>query len=81
MEISPIPGIRAVPIAKLPKNSTQLPAVFEIENASGPQQDTFSHSGRKMLGGQDDETVDREAAISQEEPPASDSGSTVNLIA
>ena len=81
MEISPTPGIRALPIVKPRKNSPQLSAVFEIENAFGPRQDAFSHSGRKMVGGQDDETVSHEAADSAEESPESDSGSTVNLIA
>jgi hypothetical protein len=81
MEISPIPGIRAVPLVKHPKNSPQLSAVFEVENAFGPQQDTFSHSGEEMVGGQDNETVEQEVAISAEESSASDSGSTVNLIA
>jgi hypothetical protein len=82
MEISPIPGIRALPIIKpQKKNSPQLSAVFEIENALGPQQDAFSHSGRKMVGGQDDETEGHEAAGSAEESSESDRGSTVNLIA
>ena len=82
MEISPIPGIRALPTVKPPKNSPQLSAVFEIENAFGPQQDSFAHSGRKMVGGQDDETVEQEeASDSTEETSASDSGATVNLIA
>jgi hypothetical protein len=82
MEISPIPGIRALPTVKPAKNSLQLSAVFEIENAFGPQQDTFSHGGRKLPGGHDDDAVEQEeAARSTEESSASENGSTVNLIA
>lgn len=82
MEISPISGFRALPAIKPPKNSPQLTAVFEIENAFDPQQDTYSHSGRKMVGGQDDEAAEQEGATNAaEDSSASESGSTVNLIA
>ena len=82
MEISPIPGIRTLPTVKPPRNRPQLSAVFEIENAFGPQQDSFSHGGRKLMGGQDDEPVEHEAAANaHEESSASEISSTVNLIA
>jgi hypothetical protein len=82
MEISPIPGIRALPTVKPPKNSPQLSAVFEIENAFGPQQDTFSYSGGKTASGQDNETSEQEEAVtSDEESSAVAVGSTVDLIA
>jgi hypothetical protein len=82
MEISPIPGIRALPTLKPPKNSPQLSAIFEIENAFGPQQDTYSNGGRNLAGGLDDESVEQdEATRSTDESSPSESGSTVNLVA
>jgi hypothetical protein len=55
MEISPIPGIRALPAVKAPPVDPRLSAVFDIENSSGPGDDTYSGNGRKAAGGQDDE--------------------------
>jgi hypothetical protein len=55
MEISPIPGIRALPAVKAPPADPRLSAVFDIENSSGAGDDTYSGSGRKAAGGQDDE--------------------------
>jgi len=51
MEISPIPGIRALPAVKAPPADPRLSAVFDIENSSGPADDTYSGSGRKASGG------------------------------
>jgi hypothetical protein len=82
MEINPIAGVRAVAAVKSPKNDPQLFAVFDIENAIGPQQDSFSHSKGKMTGGQDDETTEQEfTAVPSKENRATDSDSTVNLFA
>jgi hypothetical protein len=55
MEISQIPGIRAVPAVKAPPADPRLSAIFDVENSSGPGDDTYSGSGRKAAGGQDDE--------------------------
>ena len=83
MEINPIAGIRAAPAVKSPKNDLQLSAVFDIENAFAPQQDTFAQNEGKMTGGQDDESVEQEdaSAESSADMPAGDSKSTVNFIA
>jgi len=81
MEIGPIPGIRVLPGVKPPKNAPQLSAVFEVENAIGPQQDTFSHNESKMSGGQDDAIEEEASAELSAETPASDSSSIVNLFA
>ncbi len=78
MEISPIPGIRAVPAVKGPKNEPQLSAVFDIENALGPQQDTFLNNGKQMSGGQDDSAAEQDHTAEEEH---SSSDSTVNLFA
>ncbi len=82
MEINPIAGIRAVSAVKPPKNNPQLSAVFDIESAFGPQQDTFSGNGKRTAGGQDEEATEQEApAEPSADTPASNSGSTVNLFA
>jgi hypothetical protein len=82
MEISPIAGIRAVIEVKSPKNDPQLFTVFDIENAIGPQHDTFSHNEGKMTGRQDDETTEQESSAEPSiETQATDSGSSVDLFA
>jgi hypothetical protein len=79
MEISPIPGIRAVPVVKASKNDSRPSAVFDIESALGPQQDTFLNDNKEMSGGQDDSAAEQdESAI---ETPESETDSTVNLFA
>jgi len=79
MEISPIPGIRAVPAVKASKNDLRLSAVFDIESALGPQQDTFLNNSKEMSGGQDDSAA--EQGESAEEEHSAGSESTVNFFA
>jgi hypothetical protein len=82
MEINPITGIRAVSAVKSPKNEPQLSAVFDIESAFGPRQDTLAQNEGKMTGGQDDETAEPEEtgeSIADTAPGSSDS--TVNFFA
>ncbi|MGC1463575.1 MAG: hypothetical protein WA802_15335 [Terracidiphilus sp.] len=55
MEISPITGIRALPVMKTPPADSDLARVFDIENSSQPGDDSYSGSGKKAAGGQDDE--------------------------
>ncbi len=55
MEISPITGIRALPVMKTPPADSDLTRVFDIENSSQPGDDSYSGNGRKAAGGQDDE--------------------------
>lgn len=83
MEINPIAGIRAVSAVKSPKNEPQLSAVFDIESAFGPQQDTFAQNEGKMTGGQDDETAEPEEASAESaaDTTARGSESTVNFFA
>jgi hypothetical protein len=79
MEISPIPGIRAVPAIKAPKNDSRPSAVFDIESAFGPQQGTFLKNNKEMSGGQDDSAAEHGESAEEEHSCSSDS--TVNLFA
>ena len=63
MEISPIAGIRAMPVVKVPPADTELSALFEIENSAGPGDDSYSGSGKKAGGGQDAESDELEDGI------------------
>jgi hypothetical protein len=81
MEISPIPGIRALLAAKPSKKDPQLLAVFDIESALGPQQDTFSQNEKEMTGGQDGESADQEAPAESSPDFADGDSGTVNLFA
>jgi hypothetical protein len=60
MEISPIAGIRVMPVVKVPPADSDLSRVFDIENSSKPDEDTYSGGGKKASGGQDDENEDDE---------------------
>jgi len=58
MEISPIAGIRVMPVAKVPPADHNLSAVFDIESSARSADDTWSGDARKSSGGQDDEFDD-----------------------
>ncbi len=81
MEISPIPGIRALPAVKTPPADSRLSAVFDIENSSGVGDDTYSGSGRKAAGGQDDE-AEKEVVESESasDGSAASAGGSVNFV-
>ena len=73
MEISPIPGIRSMPVVKVPPAAPDLHRVFDIENPSKPADDSYSGSGKKSAGGQDDENENLEESREVESPaPAPD---------
>jgi hypothetical protein len=58
MEISPIPGIRALPAVKAPPMDSALSAVFDIENFARIGDETYSPSDGKSAGGGEDEFDD-----------------------
>ena len=60
MEISPISGIRVMPVVKAPPAESNLSRVANIDNSANPGDDTYSGSGKKSAGGQDDENQDTE---------------------
>jgi hypothetical protein len=60
MEISAIPGIRAMPVMKAPPADSDLSRVLDIENSSQPGDDSYSGSGKKAAGGQDNENENDE---------------------
>jgi hypothetical protein len=68
MEISPIPGIRALPVMKTPPIDPQLSAVFDIEYSSKPDDDSYDGNGKKTAGGQDDEDGETAEEIETESP-------------
>jgi len=84
MEISPITGFRALPVVKVPPADSGLSKVFDIENSSKPSDDSYSDSGKKAAGGEDDETEEMEGGIEDEsttEPENSDSVIQINYFA
>jgi hypothetical protein len=68
MEISPIAGIRTLPVVKVPPADSDLSRVFDIENSSKPGDDSYSGSGKKSGGGQDDESEILEESREVESP-------------
>ena len=68
MEISPITGIRALPVIKTPPVDSDISRVFDIENSSKPGDDSYSGSGKKSAGGQDDEDEAFEESREVESP-------------
>ena len=71
MEISPIPGIRALPVMKTPPVDPRLSGVFDIGDSPGPGDDSYSRSGKKAAGGQDDEADEPEETKEIESPQES----------
>ena len=66
MGISPIAGIRAMPVVKIPPKESGLSKVFDVENSSAPRDDSYSGNGKKASGGQDDEAEELEDAAEGE---------------
>jgi hypothetical protein len=84
MEISPITGIRAVPVVKARPADPEISALFDIENSAGPGDDSYSGSGKKASGGQDDESDELEDGVEAESGghvSESDQGTQVNYFA
>jgi hypothetical protein len=84
MEISAIPGIRAMPVMKAPPADSGLSRVLDIDSSSQPGDDSYSGNGKKAAGGQDDEAEDLEDGIAAAPTgqPAEDGQATqVNLFA
>ena len=78
MEISPIPGIRALPVMKTPPVDPRLTGVFDIADSSGPGDDSYSGSGKKAAGGQDDEADDVEETT-ETEPQTPEEGTRTGI--
>jgi hypothetical protein len=66
MEISPITGIRAMQVVKVPPADSGLSKVFDIENSSKPGDDSYSGNRKKAAGGEDDETEEMEEEVDNE---------------
>jgi hypothetical protein len=84
MEISPITGIRALPVLRTPPADSDISRVFDIENSSKPGDDSYSGSGKKSAGGQDDEEEAIEVGREVESPasaPSDEPSAQVNYFA
>jgi hypothetical protein len=58
MEISPITGIRALPVMKTPSPDPELAAVFDISNYARIGDETYSPNGNRSSSGFEDEDSD-----------------------
>ena len=69
MEISPITGIRTMPVVKTPPVNSELTAVFDIETPARMGDDGYTSSEEKHASADDDEQAEdgfAEAADSAE---------------
>jgi hypothetical protein len=81
MGIGPIAGIRMLPVIKSRGTEQKINAIFDLENSSGPLDETSAHNGRNPAGGQDDDSADTaEQAEPSHESSGDDSGPTVDLF-
>lgn len=80
MEIGPIPGIRTVPVVKSPPSDPQLPAVFDVEHSSAPDDDTYSES-QSAAGGEDDQDEMNEPEQPEKTELPHEPSSGIDLIA
>jgi hypothetical protein len=64
MEITPIHGIRALPVVKAQQGDFRLPAVFDIDASAKPGEGGGQRSSSKAAGaeedGEDDQVLDGE---------------------
>lgn len=60
MEIGPIAGIRVLPALKTPPPEAALTALFDIEATAKAGDDTYSGSGKKAAGAEEDEELEEE---------------------
>ncbi len=58
MEISPIPGIRALQAVRAPSADLRPPAIFDIDGSAKPGDGTGPRYGRKAAGAEEDEEDD-----------------------
>lgn len=70
MEISPIPGIRILPVAKVRPVDPQLKVSPTIESTARPDDDTYSFNDGKAADdeGPEEETTDAEEVEEVDEP-------------
>lgn len=80
MEIGPISGIRPVPAVKSPPSDPHLPAVFDIEHSSAPDDDTYSGS-QSAAGGEDEHDETKEAEQAEQSESLIEPSSSIDLIA
>jgi hypothetical protein len=83
MEIAPIAGIRVVPAIRPRSNGPEVTASFDIESAARADEDTYTRSGKKAAGAEEDQPEELEDAG---DPEASsdardESGSKISLFA
>ena len=78
MEISPIPGIRAVVSGVKPRSvDPELTALFDIESSARPGDDTYTGHGQKAAGAEEnDESETEEMAEEIEETSADEVSSS-----
>ena len=71
MEISPIPGLRAVAAVKPRPVDPELTAFFDIESTARPGDDTYTGNGKKAAGAEENEEDNAEDldAVSPSEAP------------
>jgi len=55
MELSPIPGIRALPAVRAPQADTRAPAIFDIDASAKPGDGREQRNGRKGAGAEENE--------------------------
>jgi hypothetical protein len=58
MEIAPIPGIRALPVAKAPQGDYRPPEVIDIEGSARPGDGEGQRNGRKASGAEENDEDD-----------------------
>jgi hypothetical protein len=80
MEISPISGIRVMPVVKTPPAESDLSKVFDITNSSQAGDDSYSGSGKKA-GGQDEDDDEDKLEDDTESTGQAANGVQVNFFA
>ncbi len=83
MEITPIPGIRALPAVSAPQGNFRPPEVFNLEGSAKPGDGERQGGGRKASGAEENDEDDLllEAETESGETSGEDSAHSVDFFA
>jgi hypothetical protein len=84
MEISPIPGVRAVSLLNVPKTDSTHPPAFDIEPPARTGDETYSSSREtpdRGLEAADSDSAEDSETEPETPPPESEAGARINYFA
>jgi len=79
MELSPIPGIRAVSAVRPRTEGLQAPSIFDVDRSEKPAERNVQRADRKASGAEED--AEEELMAKADEPDEEEAGKSVDYFA